>query len=283
MIAIITDSTADLPAERFKAQSIDVVPLYVVWGEDELLDGRDITAKQFYERLETDPVQPMTSQPTPADFAAVLQQAREAGAEAAVILTISTQLSGTYSSALQAAKRMDFPVHVHDSRSTSMGLGWQVLTAAKVRDEGGDCKAILKAIEDLRSRMVVMLYVDTLEYLHKGGRIGGARRLIGTALNIKPMLYVNNETGEVEAGPSTRTRSRAVDGIIKRFIEQLDPNKPAHIGITDGNSDPSEIEHITERIKAAFPVVDIVRSLTSPVIGVHTGPRAFALCGYSDR
>ena len=141
-IAIITDSTCDLPGEYRDKYDITVLPLTIIFGEEQLLDGVDISAEAFYERLVSDPVHPTTSQPTPNDVLQVFKSARDKGAEAVFCILISSAMSGTYASAVQAAKDAPIPVEMFDSRNNSMGLGWQVLAAARAREAGGGLKAV---------------------------------------------------------------------------------------------------------------------------------------------
>jgi DegV family protein with EDD domain len=280
-IALITDSTSDISAELIEQYDITVVPLYVLWGDEQLTDGEDITSRAFYERLPKDDTHPTTSQPTPMDFKTALEKVMEAGAQEAVIVTISSALSGTYSSAMQAHTMVDIPVHVVDSKTTSMGLGWQVIAGARAREDGADAEGMVAAINKARENMTVVLYVDTLEYLHKGGRIGGAAKLVGTALNLKPQLYVDHEKGTVEAGARTRTKKKAHAALYKSFFEEMDTSKKMYIGVMNGNAE-GDAQEFVEKIKKEYDNVELMTSMVSPVIGVHTGPGAIAICGYYD-
>lgn len=281
-MGLITDSACDLPDAVLAQYDIEMVPLYVIWGTEELRDRVDISGEEFYRRLVSDPVHPKTSQPTPEDFAAGIRRLVEGGAEEVVILTISGAMSSTYNAAEQGAARVPgVPIHVVDTRANSMSQGWQVLAAARAREEGGDAQAMIAAADRVRSRLATTLYVDTLEYLHRGGRIGAAARFVGAALNIKPQLYVNHQTGEVEAGPRVRTRRKAVEAMIEAFCGQMDRSRPIRVAVLHGNV-PDEVKALAERIRHLLDPVEIVIGLTSPVLGVHTGPGALALCGYYE-
>ena len=199
-IALITDSTCDLSLNYRKQYDIEVVPLTIIWGEEQFRDGVDLAPEDFYRRLETDQVIPTTSQPTPQEMVQVYEKAKKKGAEEIVILTISSAMSGTHESAKKAAELVDIPVHVQDSKSNTMSLGWQVLAAARAREAGGDVQAMVTAAKQARDNMVLMISLDTLKFLHKGGRIGGASHFIGTLLNLKPQITVNHQSGEVEGG-----------------------------------------------------------------------------------
>lgn len=281
--ALIVDSTSDLPLPLIEQYEIIRVPLYVIWGADELKDGIDLTAADFYNRLTTDPIHPKTTQPTPQDFASAYEEARKSGAEEIVIITLSSELSGTHNSALQAKESAEIPVHIHDSRTTSMSLGWQVLAAARLREQGATAQSMIEAADYVRRNSATMLTVDTLEYLHKGGRIGNASKLIGTALNIKPRLYVDHlGSGKVELGDRTRTRKKAIEALYSGFFEALDTSRPLRIAITHGNT-LEEAEALAERIEREYRPVELIINMTSPVVGVHTGPGTIALCGMSEK
>jgi DegV family protein with EDD domain len=171
-------------------------------------------------------------------------------------------------------------VHIVDSKANSMSLGWQVLAAAHAREASGDVAAMLAAADRVRQNLVTLLYVDTLEYLHRGGRISGAARWAGTVLQLKPQLYVDHHTGEIKLAARTRTRSKAMEALYQSFFRQLDVNKPLHVAVMHGNI-PEEAQRIADRIRREYAPVELVVSLTSPVMGIHTGPGAIALCGYS--
>ena len=280
-IALITDSTCDLPQELLDLYEITVVPLTIVWGEEQFLDGVDIQPQEFYQRLDTDSVIPTTSQPTPKDILKAYEQAKQNGAKEIMIITISSAMSGTHQSAKLAANMIDIPVHIVDSKSNSMSLGWQVLAAARARENGADANAMRAAVEQARKRMVYIISLDTLEYLHKGGRIGGASTFIGTLLHLKPQISVNHETGEVEGGRRSRTRKKALKDLYQDFFAQIDTSKKMRIAVLHNAALPTA-EKIAEKIQTEFAPEELLISVVSPILGVHTGPRAIALCGYTE-
>ncbi len=280
-IALITDSTCDLPRQYLEQYNIEVVPLTIIWGEDQFRDGVDLTPEDFYQRLGKDPVIPTTSQPTPQEMVQVYERVKENGAEEIVILTISSAMSGTHESAKKAAELVDIPVHVQDSKANIMSLGWQVLAAARAREKGGDVQAMLSAAERARGSMVLMISLDTLKYLHKGGRIGGASRFIGTLLNLKPQITVNHHSGEVEGGRRSRTRKKALIDLYTDFFAQIDSGKSLRIAVLH-NDALEEAQEIKERIQGEFQPEELILGIVSPVLGVHTGPRAIAICGYTE-
>ncbi len=280
-IALITDTTSDIPDKWRKKYDITVVPLFIIWGMEELRDYVDISPENFYERLVVDPIHPKTSQPSPQDFLNTYEKLRQEGAEEIVVITISGGLSGTLQSAKQAADMIDIPVHTLDSKSTSMGLGWQVLAAARAREAGGDAQSMIAAADKARKTMIFTISLDTLEYLHKGGRIGGASRFLGTMLKIKPQIYIDHQTGLIEAGERTRTRKKALESLYQEFFRQMDTEKTLKMAVLHTNALP-EAQRIIKRIEGEISPGEIFMSTVSPVLGVHVGPRVVALCGYIE-
>lgn len=279
-IALITDSGCDLPDEVLRQYEIALVPLYILWGGEQLRDRVDLTADAFYRRLVTDPVHPSTSQPQPADFARAVAEAQARGAEEAVIITISSGMSSTYESALLGARSATIPVHVMDSRANSLTQGFEVLAAARVRAGGGTAQDMLAAAERVRRHAVTLLHVDTLEYLRRGGRIGRAAKWLGTILNLKPLLQVDHETGRIEPLSRARSRAQSLEKLYHAFFERLDTSLPLHIGIVHSES-RADADALAARIQRDYQPAELLIGVTSPVMGVHTGPGAMALCGYA--
>lgn len=267
-IAIITDSTSDLPEETLARHGITVVPLYILWGGEQLREGVDIDHETFYRRIEGDPEHPSTSQPTPADFVRAIEATR---AGQVVIVTISSALSGTYNSATAAREHFRFPIRVIDSRSVSMGLGWQVLAAARARDEGQDLDGIVAAARRARESVRTYFTVATLEYLHRGGRIGGAARLLGTALQLKPLLAVDTGTGRIEAVERTRTRKRALARVVEIALQGLDRDRPLRVAAMHAAA-RADAEHLAAEVRSAATVEELLIRELTPVLGTHGGP-----------
>ncbi|MBA4384027.1 MAG: fatty acid-binding protein DegV [Anaerolinea sp.] len=280
-IAIITDSTNNLPAEFISQYQIKVVPLTLVIDGQSYLDGVDIKAEDFYKRLTSEKIHPTTSQPAPGDFLKVYLAAKEEGAEQIIVITISSAMSGTMESARMAAKNIDIPVTIIDSKSNTMGLGWQVLACARARDNGVDVNGIVAMVDNIREHLHLHVMLDTLEYLFKGGRIAGAAKLVNNVLKIKPQIRVNHETGSVEPVDISRTRAKAIESLYSTFTKKLDLTKPLRIAILH-NDVLEEAKLLAERIKAELKPIELIIEVTSPVLGVHTGPQALALAGYSE-
>lgn len=279
--AIITDSTCDIPSEWLAQYDIVKVPLTIIWNEQTYLDGVEMIAESFYERLETDPHHPTTSQPAPQQFVEVYQEAQAKGYEQILVITISAEMSGTFRSAKQATESSPIPVHVIDSKSNSMGLGWQVISAARTRDSGQDLQAMIAAADRVRKNLAYFISLDTIDYLVKGGRIGGAVKFLNSLLKIKPLIYVNHESGTVGASVPARSRQAAIDGLYKQFFKHGDASKKLHITVLH-NAAIEEAEQLAEKIRQEYHPEELFITIVSPILGVHTGPRAIAICGYFE-
>jgi DegV family protein with EDD domain len=280
-IALVTDSTCDIPESLIQQYDIGVIPEVVVWGEEILRDRVDITPEVFYQRLETDKRHPSTTLPSPSDFEKVYKNALADGARELMVLTVSSAMSGTYQLAKQVGDQMDMPVHVIDSKGPTMSLGWQVLAAARAREAGAVIQGMIAAAERVRQTLVQIVCLDTLEYLHRGGRIGGATKFIGSLLDLKPLVQINHQTGLVEPGGRARTRRKSVDMLVDLFFEKLDIKKNLHIAVLHGDA-LEEAQALAERIHQEYAPLELLLNITGPVLGINTGPRALALCGYTD-
>lgn len=279
--AIIADSTCDIPAELVERYQITIIPQIVVWGDQELRDRVDIQPEEFYRRLSTSPQLPTTSQPSVKSFLEYFQAAQTNGAQAIVILTVSSAMSGTYQTARQAAELINIPIHVIDSKGPTMTLGWQTLAAARAREAGADTAGIIAAADGARQTMVQFVYLDTLEYLHKGGRIGNATRFIGALLDLKPLVEINHQTGLVEGADRVRTRRKGIEALYQSFFAKMNPARPMHVAVLHGGV-PEDAAALAERIQQEYHPAELLTNITGPVLGLHTGPRALALCGYYE-
>lgn len=279
-LALITDSTCDIPSEWLEAFDIAVVPLTIVWNEQQYLDGIDITAEDFYERLDKVTFFPTTSQPTPQSFLSAYHVAAEKGYKEILVISISSAMSGTILSARQAAEKSPIPVHIVDSKSNSMGLGWQVVAAARARESGSSLDTILSVIDKVRNSLSYYISLDTMDYLFKGGRFGDAVKYFNSVLKIKPLILVKHDSGSVGASIPARSRSSAIDGLFKQFFKNIDTNLPLHITVLH-NAAFEEAQALAERVIKEYHPKEIFISIVSPILGVHTGPRAIALCGYA--
>ncbi|MEA3327452.1 MAG: DegV family protein [Chloroflexota bacterium] len=281
MIAILTDSTCDIPDELIKQYDIRVVPQYIIWGVEQFRDRVDMQPIEFYERLIVDAQRPTTSQATSGDFGKAIQCAVEDGATQAMILTVSSAMSGTYEMASRAAKDASISVRVIDSKGPTMTLGWQVLAAARAREKGATFDEIIQEVEAVRGKMVQVVAMQTLDYLHTGGRIGDAAKWVGSMLNVKPIVNINHQTGRVAPLSLVRTHKALVRTLYKKFFDMVGPGTQLRIAVLHGNA-LTEAQALAERIRDEFNPEELLVNITGPVLGINTGPGALALCGYAE-
>ncbi len=271
-VRIVTDSSCDLPADLADAQGITIVPLSIRFGSEELVDRRDLTPAQFWERCAASPVLPETAAPAPGLFEEAFRSALDGGADGVVCINISSKLSATIQSAQAAANSLgaDAPVRVVDSRSVTMGLGMIVLEAARAAAGGASVDEVVAVVEKASSKNRVLGSLDTLENLKKGGRIGGAQALLGSLLSIKPVIEVVD--GAVEPGPKQRTRSRALRWLVDQVAAEP---KIDQLAVMHGAA--PDLGELLDLLSPHFPRDQIVVADIGPVIGAHTGPRTIGV------
>lgn len=275
-IALVTDSTSWLPRDLLTKYSITVAPQVLIWGEQTLNDGVDIQPEEFYTRIKTAKVMPTTSQVPIPTMERIFREQVEAGAEVVGIF-ISSKLSGTMQSALQAREMMGSAgskVHVLDSQATAMAMGFQVLAAARAAADGASTSDVVATAEKAREHTGVYFAVDTLEFLHRGGRIGGAQRLLGTALNMKPVLALLD--GRVEAVERIRTKSKAVERVLEIVIEKTKGKSPIRLATLHANAQ-QEAKDLLDRASKELNAVEALLTEVSPVVGNHAGPGVVGL------
>jgi DegV family protein with EDD domain len=267
-IALVTDSTADLTQQLIDHWKIFVLPLKVSFGDEQFLDS-ELTSKEFYTRLSSGSQLPTTSQPTPEDFSSVYTKAL-ADHDEIISIHISSGLSGTLNSAHIAAKNFPGKVHLVDSHSISLGIGQQVLEAAEGLQEGLDVPAVLARITKMRENMETIFTLDTLEYLHKGGRIGVVKGMLGALLQIKPVIRVNEEGVYVPAGIA-RSREKALKGIVTAMENAAAGRTVKALAIAHGAAKEAA-DKLQDKLESVFNVQASLYTQVGPVIGVHTGP-----------
>ena len=275
---IIVDSTSDLlPGIK---ERVYTVPLTVHFGQEEYVDGVTIDHKTFYEKLIETDVHPSTSQAAPAAFEKEFENARHAGEEA-VVITVSSKLSGTYQSAMIAAQDFD-NIYVVDSGSVAIGGGILVEYALKLAEDGLDAKEIVNQLEEVKSRIIIIALVGTLEYLKKGGRISKTAAFAGGVLNIKPVLSITD--GEITMLGKARG-SKMGNNLLVQEIEKaggVDFTMPVLLGYT-GLSDAMLLKYIEDSRHLWENGVDGVRYTTvGSVIGTHAGPGAVAVAFFRN-
>lgn len=278
-IAIVTDSSAYLPAEAMEGLNISVIPLWLMWDGESYQDGVDIFPDEFYSRLKESKTLPTSSQPSAQEFVQFYQNLSDEN-EAIVSVLVSSMISGTIASAqAAAAEHPELNVQIVDSLSSSMGLAFPVIAAGRAAAEGKTVQEVVQAAEKMRDRVATVFVVDTLEYLHKGGRISGGKRLLGSALNIKPILHF--EEGQIRPHSQARTKRKAMNELLEIVEERLEGKKIAEVGIMDVDS-AQEGDNFAEIVQNRFTPENIFRTTVSPVVGTHVGPGTVGISFYPE-
>jgi DegV family protein with EDD domain len=279
--AIVLDSTADLADARERYPNMRVVPLYVHFGDETFRDGIDLTGQAFYERLSVAHTLPTTSQPTPHDFAQVYDELATDGFERIWSIHLSGKLSGTCQSAELAAKdRADDRVRVVDSGSASLAVAQLALGVERLLEQGTTDAEIDAFITRFRERSRIVFTVETLEFLQKGGRIGRAQALVGSLLNVRPILSL--EDGVVVPVARVRGRQKALAEFERALVEATGDDTTLRVAIAHADA-PEWVDEITELVRRARPraVVDLVETLGA-VVGTHAGPGAVGFFWIED-
>ena len=273
-VAIVSDSTAYLPQHYLDDLGITVIPLTLTWDGVVYRDGIDIQPNEFYQRLASSSTLPTTSQATVGDFSTVFEKLLDEG-HPILTLPISSGISGTFNSAIQAKEMFKgAPIEVIDTRLVSMALGFQVLAAARAARDGAsleECKQVaLKAYDHIG----VYFVVDTLKYLHAGGRIGGGKRFMGTALSIKPILEIRD--GKIEAVKSVISISKAIDAMVDLVSVAVAGKSPVRVSVFHALAE-EKAALLLERITRQFNAIEAIPSYVSPAVGTHVGPGTLSI------
>jgi len=273
-VAIVTDSTAYIPEKMVKEYSISVAPQVLIWGEEIYEDGVDIFPDEFYSRLANTDIMPTTSQVTPKSFEKIFSNLLAHDFEILAIL-VSDLLSGTIGSAIQVKEGLpEAPIEIVNSQTVAMSLGFQALQAARAAADGASLAECKQIAEQARNHVGVVFAVDTLEFLHRGGRIGGASRFLGAALNLKPILEVTE--GKIEAIERVRTRKKSLNRLVELVEERLSGVEPVRIASLHANA-PEDAQYLLEMSVEKFNPVETIFSEVSPVVGTHAGPGTVGL------
>jgi DegV family protein with EDD domain len=272
-IQVITDSACDLSVTTAEECDVVVVPLTIRFGSEELVDRDELSGKEFWDRVTTGPEMPATSAPSPGAFQQAFLQAHDAGNSGVVCVMLSSGLSATYQSACTAAEAVAgrVPVRVVDTQSVTMGQGLLALAAADMASNGSGLDEIAAALENMKKRTHVFGVVDSLDYLRRGGRIGGAAQLVGSLLSIKPVIHVVNGVVEVES--KQRTRSRALQYLANKAIVA---GPLERLGAANGAA--PDFEEVLDMLRKASPEHELVPGELGPVVGSHTGPASVGVC-----
>jgi DegV family protein with EDD domain len=274
--AVVTDSTAYIPDELCKKLNITVVPLSVIWGGETYSDGVTMKPAEFYTRLKNSKVMPTTSQAAPVDMHKAFSSLLEQGYDVMGIF-ISEKLSGTLDSARQAREELASEkdkIALFDSETTAMALGFQVLALTRAAADGASLKDCQKLVEQVRPNTGVYFVVETLEFLHRGGRIGGAQKLLGSALSLKPILTIQD--GKVDSADNVRTTTKAYDKVIELVAEKCAGKSNVRLATLHANAEENA-KAVLKKAAEKLNAVESILSSVSPAIGTHTGPGTVGL------
>ncbi len=272
-IKVVTDSACDLTPSMADSADVRVVPLAIRFGSEELIDRDELSIKEFWDRVITGPHMPETAAPSPGAFRQAYIDAAEAGADGVVCITLSSGLSATFQAATTAAADLPvpMPVMVVDSRSATMGEGLMVLAASDMAHDGQSLEDIVTEVESLRDRTHVYGVLGSLDFLKKGGRIGGAAHLMGSLLSIKPVIEIRGGVVEVES--KQRTRSRALQYLAGKAL-QAGPLE--RLAVANGVA--GDIDELRALLEPAHSEHEMVMSDLGPVIAAHAGPGTVGVC-----
>jgi DegV family protein with EDD domain len=266
-VSIVTDSTADISPELAEKLGITVVPVYVRFGTEVYRDRVDITEDEFYRRLTTDPIHPTTAQPTPQDFADIYMKLAPK-TDGIISIHVTSKLSGTYNSALLAARELanQCPIEIIDSQLLTMGLGQLVILASTLAQSGKNLVEVVKTVKENIPHIHLLGLLDTLKYLAAGGRIGKVKALLSTILNIKPLLTIKNGT----LSPVGRARSRAkgIDLLVD-FVRNTSNIQDIAVVY---NTTLDEAQALVKRLGEYIAEEKIKLARLGPSLGVHAGP-----------
>jgi DegV family protein with EDD domain len=270
-VRVVTDSACDLPDDLLENLGIEVVPLTIRFGKEELVDRKELSTDEFWRRLEASSVLPETSAPSAGAFEETFRRLAGDGATGIVCINLSSKLSATMQAAQVAAQSVQdaCPVAVIDSLLVSMGLGNLCITAAECAADGDSLDSIVADVTDRRNRTKLYGALDTLEYLKKGGRIGNARALLGSMLAIKPVLEVRD--GAVNEAGKVRTRSKA----LRLLVDRVKEGPFESLAVLHGNA--PDVDELLDLLEPLSPRDEIVIGQIGPVIGTHAGPRVIGV------
>jgi DegV family protein with EDD domain len=272
-VQIVTDSACDLGDDEVAKHGITVVPLSIRFGADEFVDREELSVEDFYKRMADSDALPETAAPAPGAFEQAFRQAAANGASAVVCINLSSALSATMQSAVNAAQAMgdDLDVRVIDSRSIAGGLGTQVLLAAEAAAAGKSADEIEAMVLDLADRTEIYAALDTLENLKKGGRVGGAKALVGSILSVKPVIHIEN--GAVEEAAKPRTRRKALEWLRDKLYAE---GAVEHLVVCHGEA--PDLDVFLDLIADRYPRDQVRVAKIGAVIGTHGGPRVLGVC-----
>ncbi len=277
MIKLIVDSTCNLPEDIIKKYDIRVAPISIQFKTESYEEGIEIEQSLFYQKIEEMGIIPTTAQPTPAWFAKFYRELSEAG-HTILVITITSKHSGTYDSAILAKSMVEeAQVEVFDSLTISLGTGFMVLEAARAIEAGKDMQSIISRLEQIRSRSTLMFTPATLKYLQMSGRVGLLKGALGSLLDLKPIIIL--EDGELAVKENVRTRGKAINRILELTEQAVGTSDPVNVGVFHANVE-AEGQEFLEKVRDRFNVNEVLFADLVSSLAVHGGPGILALTAY---
>lgn len=280
MIGLVVDSTADLPTDFYKKNAVKMVPLTTRFGDKVYHDWEELSPGEFYNLLREATTIPKTSQPTPQEFINAYNELKDQGAEAIISLHISARLSGTVNSAEIARNQVDIPVYIIDTRSINGGIALVLLKLIELREKNAPLEVMLKTAHEMVTKIHTLGYLETLKYLEMGGRIGKARSFLGTMLDLKPILRI--EDGVVAPFRRERGAKKALKSMVQGFEELSSGMKNIYISLAHADA-PDRLEELKSMLKEVSPQARfLLEQEIGSVIGTYVGPGAVFLIWYGE-
>jgi DegV family protein with EDD domain len=281
MVAVLTDTTASIPSELISELEIEIVPYYVIRGMETLRDMLDVQPEEFAEYMRTSQTLPTTSNPSPGDYFAAIKRLAKRSREI-VVLTMTSKGSGAYQSCVAAVEMLrermpKLRVEVVDTLTVAMSQGWAAIEAARAAKNGVDLMSVVVRARNVASHSMMIMTADTLKYLYMGGRIGKAQQLVGSLLNIKPIIGMRQ--GEIVALGTARTHTKLFTRIAELVREKVGVDEGIKVAFTHVSA-LDELEILKEYICQQFQCIEVLTSPLSPALAVHSGPGTIGFSFY---
>jgi DegV family protein with EDD domain len=279
VIKIVTDTTCDLLPEMVEEYDVTIVPINIQFGMDSYQEGVNMDWDLFYAKIEETGVLPTTSQPSPGAFAEVYRRLAKEGADVIISTHVTSKLSGTYQSACDAAELVkdEVKVYPHDSLAGSAALGLACMEASRMARAGKTAEEIIARLDEIRSRINVILVLENLEYPRKSGRVGGLSAALGSILNLKPLVSL--EDGLLDTMETVRTRKKSLDRLLNIMEERVGTTVPINLGVIHARA-PEVGQEVLSRAKARFNCKEVYLTELCASLTVHFGPGTIGLCCY---
>ncbi|SFA88112.1 EDD domain protein, DegV family [Lentibacillus halodurans] len=277
-VAVMSDSTSYIPEELIEQHGVHIVPLSVVFGDTSYREGIDITTGEFYQKVRKSAELPKTSQPSIGMIARKLEELAN-DYDAVISIHLSSGISGTYQAVASAGEMVDgIDVYPYDSELSCMGQGFYVLEAAKLSESGESPEAIIERLDDIKQSVRAYFMADDLSHLQRGGRLNGAQAIVGSLLQIKPVLHFVDK--KIVPFEKIRTRKKALNRIMGMLEKDAEQGKALKVVFIHANNESAAIE-LKEQFDASYPDMDTMISYFGPVIGTHLGEGALGVCWYT--